>query len=264
MRNPLSLLCFVAAFAACSGERVGVVSGPPLTIDRGDAGALSPTVDAGSPIRPVSARFVPLLPDGEKLVLGPCRAALLVVVEGAAIFGGKALENGDTGLSTGPGTYFLAGAGTAFSLEIETPPPCETRAEAGPPRVIRGREEHYEIGPSMYAFLDGDGQSELAYVGRLWGTANVPEHRHDHSWEVIGAIEADGEFVLGGERRTLGRNGVVMVPPGVTHSWTPNRGRPLRAVQVYLPPGPEQRFKKSPRGDAGTPSWWQKGSVRWL
>ena len=36
---------------------------------------------------------------------------------------------------------------------------------------------------------------------------------------------------------------MVPVPPGVKHSWKPDPGTKLVAVQFYSPPGPEQRFK---------------------
>jgi len=37
---------------------------------------------------------------------------------------------------------------------------------------------------------------------------------------------------------------IAMIAPGVPHAWKPSGSSPLIAVQMYWPPGPEQRFKK--------------------
>ena len=37
---------------------------------------------------------------------------------------------------------------------------------------------------------------------------------------------------------------LASVPPGMPHGWKPAGKAPLLAIQVYAPPGPEQRFKK--------------------
>ena len=33
------------------------------------------------------------------------------------------------------------------------------------------------------------------------------------------------------------------VPPATKHAWKPDEGSTLVAIQLYTPPGPEQRFK---------------------
>ena len=37
---------------------------------------------------------------------------------------------------------------------------------------------------------------------------------------------------------------VVAMPKGTLHAWLPGGKKPLLALQMYVPPGPEQRFKK--------------------
>lgn len=80
------------------------------------------------------------------------------------------------------------------------------------------------------------------YMGWLRGTEGVKEHVHRESWEIIFAVEAKGTFTLDGERRRLESGQVVVVPPNTKHSWEPDPGTTLEAVQIYTPPGPEERF----------------------
>jgi mannose-6-phosphate isomerase-like protein (cupin superfamily) len=80
------------------------------------------------------------------------------------------------------------------------------------------------------------------YLGRLEGTAPVSEHMHASSWEILAAVEANGVFSLEGTEGRLAARQVVVVPPGAKHAWKPEPGSKLVAVQMYSPPGPEQRF----------------------
>jgi mannose-6-phosphate isomerase-like protein (cupin superfamily) len=41
---------------------------------------------------------------------------------------------------------------------------------------------------------------------------------------------------------------VVAIPKGALHAWEPAGSKPLIALQIYVPPGPEQRFKKLAEG----------------
>lgn len=108
--------------------------------------------------------------------------------------------------------------------------------------------------------------SPHASLGVLIGSpdAQVAEHDHAEAWEVLSAVTAAGALRVPGQPvprgaegarvaehdRVVGSGSVVLVPPGVRHSWRPDGSRALVAVQVYAPPGPEQRF----RALAGAPS----------
>jgi hypothetical protein len=37
---------------------------------------------------------------------------------------------------------------------------------------------------------------------------------------------------------------IAAIPTGALHAWEPDGTKPLVAVQLYVPPGPEQRFKQ--------------------
>jgi len=100
-------------------------------------------------------------------------------------------------------------------------------------------------GGTMHAHLDleSDVSPEL-YVGRLEGTAPVAEHVHESSWEILCAVEAAGMLTLDGKPSRVGSRSIVADPPNTRHSWKPDDGSKLVAIQLYTPPGPEQRFKK--------------------
>ena len=65
---------------------------------------------------------------------------------------------------------------------------------------------------------------------------------HKGTWEILAAIDAAGTFVLDGRESRLAPRQVVVVPPDTKHEWRPDPGSKLVAVQMYSPPGPEQRF----------------------
>jgi mannose-6-phosphate isomerase-like protein (cupin superfamily) len=102
------------------------------------------------------------------------------------------------------------------------------------------------MGGALHARPDFDDRAAApsVYLGRLSGTGAVAEHVHDKSWEVLCAVEAAGTFTLDGHAQRMGPRTCVSVPPGTKHAWQPDPGSTLVAVQLYAPPGPEQRFKK--------------------
>ncbi len=80
--------------------------------------------------------------------------------------------------------------------------------------------------------------------------ASVPEHTHDKEWEFLAILDGDGEMT----RKTGGKTPVkgstfVSIAPGVPHAFKPSGSTPTMAVQMYWPPGPEQRFKKLAEGN---------------
>lgn len=75
--------------------------------------------------------------------------------------------------------------------------------------------------------------------------AQVPEHVHETSTEMLYIQEGTAEFSVDGKTFRVGKGDAVYIPAGSKH-WAKVTGRlqPLRAVQVYVGPGPEQRFTK--------------------
>src|SRR5581483_9235987 len=123
-------------------------------------------------------------------------------------------------------------------------------------KVVHAKDAQPQVWANggMKAFLDVEGPN--AYIGRLEGTGAVSEHVHETSWETLCAVEAKGTFTLAGAPQPLAAKTCVQVPPNTKHSWTPDAGSKLVAIQYYSPPGPEQRFKAlaaAEKADAGAP-----------
>ncbi len=248
----------------------------------------TPTVEAASP-DPSSARPSPVHPEliwvsesdhpaapaSSHVARGPrttqlafraCEQITVVVLKGAGLkVLGEVLRPGDIIVVYGYGVFPLksvAGVTTALLATVQ-PPSCEPVLTNSPitHAVVRGDaapELSWAAG-QMHARLDVSSDvSPNAYVGRLRGTAPVAEHVHAQSWEIICALEASGTFTRDGKEQRLAPFEIVMVPPGVKHAWRPDPGTQLQAVQIYAPPGPEERFKAlaassaSAGGDAGT------------
>ncbi len=74
-------------------------------------------------------------------------------------------------------------------------------------------------------------------------TVGVERHTHDDADEVLYVESGEGTMIVGSERVAVRAGAVVYVPRGVPHSFEPAGTEPLRALQLYAPSGPEQRFR---------------------
>jgi mannose-6-phosphate isomerase-like protein (cupin superfamily) len=89
-----------------------------------------------------------------------------------------------------------------------------------------------------------------ASVGSLMASksAAVPQNVHEHEWEILAILSGAGTLVRtvnGREDDTpIAPGTFASIAPGVPHAYRPAGTSPLLAVQLFLPPGPEQRFKK--------------------
>ena len=235
MMRRLALLAVVVL--SCTRERTSVIVGPPLTIARVE-------VDAGAaPHEPVTATFVDLTRASAPVTARVCELVVVSVVSGWAKALGEDLGVGDALVvgASGKATRFdLVGEGVALLAAVE---PVGKSCPAEGHRVARAAKPLIFATGTMRAFLDGEGVSTDVYVGRLEGTASVPEHVHPGAWEILGAVEASGAFTVEGETKRLRPRQIVVVAPGTRHSWQPDQDSSLRAVQMYVPPGSEQRFR---------------------
>ncbi|MFP2912170.1 cupin domain-containing protein, partial [Pyxidicoccus sp. 3LFB2] len=81
--------------------------------------------------------------------------------------------------------------------------------------------------------------------------AEVPEHVHESSAEILYIEEGAAEMVVNGEKLRAGKGDAVYIPAGAKHSArVVSKDASLRAVQVYAGPGPEMRFTQGPRENA--------------
>jgi mannose-6-phosphate isomerase-like protein (cupin superfamily) len=229
-----ALVPILLALGACHGEASAPAQSPPLTVP--PPREAPPTTEP-----PVEARFIDTAPGPTSIVLSACHQLLVTAVKGSVVAGGQALSVGDV-LATTSGPVELHGGGVAVvATTAVTPcgiPERLVLASAAPDLAF--------MGGAMHARPDLDDRAVVpsVYLGRLSGMAGVAEHTHDKSWEILCAVEAAGIFTLAGLSQRLGPRTCVFVPPGARHSWQPDPGSTLVAVQIYAPPGPEQRFKK--------------------
>jgi mannose-6-phosphate isomerase-like protein (cupin superfamily) len=71
--------------------------------------------------------------------------------------------------------------------------------------------------------------------------AAIPLHVHDGSTELLYVISGEGTMTVDGVELPITSSSVVQIPAGLEHGFTATA--PTRALQLYAPPGPEQRFK---------------------
>lgn len=110
-----------------------------------------------------------------------------------------------------------------------------------------------------YVIAGGKGQATLLLnashgapaalsVLELAPGAEVPEHVHEQSAEMLYVESGDVEMVIAGQRLKAGPGDAILIPAGAPHAAkVTSASGPLRAVQVYVGPGPEQRFASGER-----------------
>ena len=83
------------------------------------------------------------------------------------------------------------------------------------------------------------------YLGRLRFSpgSGVAEHNHAASLEVVYILEGTGELVLAGKKSMVKAGDVIHIPVGMNHAFRNTGPEQVDVIQVYSPPGPEERFK---------------------
>ncbi len=104
----------------------------------------------------------------------------------------------------------------------------------------------YQVGPLEIAFKRADGEDEGAYSifeALEPPGASVEVHRHDTWQETFIVLDGDFEFEVAGERRSVGRWEILVVPRGAPHGYrctSPNAGRlltistPARVFEAFV------------------------------
>ncbi len=116
-------------------------------------------------------------------------------------------------------------------------------ADAAPTHLIAG-------GKGQATLLLGAAQGAPAALSLLLlgPGAEVPEHVHETSAEILYVEEGRVEMVVAGQTLRARAGDAIYIPANTPHSAkTLGRLTPLRAVQVYVGPGPEQRFTAGER-----------------
>jgi mannose-6-phosphate isomerase-like protein (cupin superfamily) len=95
----------------------------------------------------------------------------------------------------------------------------------------------------MYLDSSGRGASKdvaLSVLSLAAGGA-VPEHTHAKETELLYVLSGTGSMVIDGVTLPVTPTTVVQIPKGTPHQATFTEA--TRAIQLYTPGGPEQRFK---------------------
>jgi putative monooxygenase len=80
-----------------------------------------------------------------------------------------------------------------------------------------------------------------ASIATIAAGAEVPEHVHAKETELLYCTSGEGVLTVNGATLVLDDSSVVQIPPNTKHSAI---GKvTMRALQIYAPAGPEQRFK---------------------
>ena len=73
--------------------------------------------------------------------------------------------------------------------------------------------------------------------------ATVPEHMHEGSVELLYIVEGGGTMTVAGIAQAVTAGSAVYIPADTLHAYTNDANQTTRAVQVYVGPGPEARFR---------------------
>jgi quercetin dioxygenase-like cupin family protein len=215
----------------------------------------------------------------------PSSAELLYVLDGH----GRLLFPGAEPEKLEPGTAVWIRAGVAHSLDDQSPQKPLRLLQAfvppGPERVLRDRSQtggtevlrgtapkppagsykvvrEADVAPLAIAggkarvrlLLDQAAtQDASAYLGLLEADAGatVPLHKHDTSAELLFILSGRAKTVIAGQEVPAEDSTAIYIPDGAQHSAVFTAT--TRAVQIYAPGGPEQRFKQPPNPPGGAP-----------
>ncbi|MBI3557299.1 MAG: cupin domain-containing protein [Deltaproteobacteria bacterium] len=140
----------------------------------------------------------------------------------------------------------------AFTLPCmvyAAPAPASSSVSAQIRNVINGRETASSAilagkGTAKVLLTVATGAKEAALsVLVLEDGAQIPEHVHVASAELLYIEDGAIEMVIDGKALKAVKGDAVYIPKGVAHSARPTSGvGAVRAVQVYVGPGPEQRY----------------------
>jgi mannose-6-phosphate isomerase-like protein (cupin superfamily) len=224
--------------------------------------------------RTVGGRWAGFRAPGGGVTLGgtggkAARVALVIAVVEPGVGLGAHLDRRDR-LVTAGGAPAPPGAPPSWSWKVRRKR-VDTFSFAERPDVAwGGGAYHARIGweASKYRFGVAGGKTwevddkpaAVIDLLRFSADAGIAEHAHENAWESLALLEGEGAWIRKGtageaseeasgeasrEHRVEARAGtIVTFPPNVRHAWRPSGQAPLLAIQVFAPPGPEQRFKK--------------------
>jgi len=131
--------------------------------------------------------------------------------------------------------------GSARAGALPTPPVGSIRsALVGPTVLPAAKAKSY--GPSTI-YLEGAAPMSASVLAMPAG-ANVAEHVHATETELLYILEGSGTMTVKGIKQAVTATSVVQIPANTKHAFSATSA--VRALQIYTPAGPEQRFKAKP------------------
>ena len=143
----------------------------------------------------------------------------------------------------------LSGTLLWFSLWTAGGPAPVVAPSAGPAQatVVHTAQAPQHViadGKGTATMLLGVPEASMTLLTFLPGAA-VPEHTHADSGEFLSLLEGTMEVTVQGKTTVVTAGDAIHIPAGAVHSArVVGRFEQARAVQVYVGPGPEQRFTK--------------------
>lgn len=249
---PVILLsAFVAACGGAAGVHGSTTTGmaaPRASASAASASSATPSAPPQPPV-PFAEAMSGALP---LAVAADERGTIVFVAEGSGQAGSQTFRAG-TLVFVRPGTRLaLEGTGLGFVYRVQ-PLGIAFSVYEGPYFAIPPTSRDRLVWAKGKMAATQYFSDPSVYIGALEGSLSVAEHVHETSWELICAARAAGTFTLDGVAGRLTNGGCVSIPAGHKHSWTPDPGTSLWALQVYTPGGPEARFRTLAAQDSATP-----------
>jgi len=127
----------------------------------------------------------------------------------------------------------------------DKPPPAPTIVSGGktycPPK---GEGTPPCPGTQVTIAIEGKDKPLAASLLELPDGAAVPEHVHAGETELLYVMAGTGTMTVAGVQLPVTATSVVQIPKNTKHAFT--AAQRVRALQIYTPGGPEQRFKAKP------------------
>ena len=267
---PIDLGSKVPPFAhrAVSPDKVSTFARGAIPVPEGLASQVDPTLPFFAWEQVLPPRVVLTFPKHTGLDLYVLVFDGEVSIKGEDIAGKqKRLWRWNAGRVPGLGAMVESKEPTRAILVLVANTPSSSLGQA----AAQGQKVGWTKRPAPVTLVEIDQQPDLAWGGGAYHarlgfedgsaslgslvaskTAPIAQHVHEHEWEILAILSGDGTLVrtVGGREddTPIAAGTFASIAPGVPHAYRPAGSAPLVAVQVYLPPGPEQRFKRLAAG----------------
>jgi quercetin dioxygenase-like cupin family protein len=113
----------------------------------------------------------------------------------------------------------------------------------GPELHPKTKAKRYPLpGGAATILVEGAPHAASTEILELDAGQKIPTHEHEHETELLYVLGGSGTMTVDGVDMPVGPTTVVQIPPATPHSFV--AAEAVTAIQLYAPPGPEQRFKK--------------------